>query len=659
MKSTKRSLLLSTLSLIMCVAMLLGTTYAWFTDSVTSGRNKIVAGNLDVELYHGKTLPIAQIEANSVKDATELFGVSLWEPGVVAYENFTVANVGNLALKYALNLNVFDKNATTAGNDLTEVIKVAVVDGGFTGNRAEAQAITGFQTLADFQKTGNLAAKNDGDTDETTYGIVLYWQPTDNDNLYNLKNGLASNDGQPLFVEFGVNLVATQDTVESDSFDKLYDLSANLPVIASFPAIKKADLTTDKSVKIEEKGAVKSAEVPAKGATSVFNELKKDETTYSNDLTLTLNVNETANKEKAVEGGTEKTVDFDINMSAVMTSTNISTNEVTTEKKEKVEAFSEFVTIEMNIGFGYTSVLAKHKGVNMQELSSADATPTDAVNGGYYYDAGSGILTLKTKTFSPFSLELERVNYCLVFGTNSLDFEGTLDDTIEYLKTNGHQHIYLTGYLKLEKDIVLPTYSNTTTQINAWGVCTIDLNGHTISQATQNVNGACATLLNAYSYPDYGYPECVLNIIDTSTSQTGRINAPYRAIQTETQGSGKVTVNIYSGTFETACPLQNCAEDNVASTVFVRGNSTLNLYNGTIKCSKTHEKYTAGGISTVDLDEGDYWAIGVEDAGSIVNIYGGTVDTPWRGTIGGTVNIYDGTINGTIPQSAQVIDHRN
>ena len=58
MKSTKRSLLLSVLSLMLCITMLLGTTYAWFTDSVTSGKNKIVAGNLDVELTHnnGPTL---------------------------------------------------------------------------------------------------------------------------------------------------------------------------------------------------------------------------------------------------------------------------------------------------------------------------------------------------------------------------------------------------------------------------------------------------------------------------------------------------------------------------------------------------------------------------------------------------------------------------
>ena len=51
-QKTKRALLASALSLIMCFTMLLGTTYAWFTDSVESGKNTIVAGNLDVELYY-------------------------------------------------------------------------------------------------------------------------------------------------------------------------------------------------------------------------------------------------------------------------------------------------------------------------------------------------------------------------------------------------------------------------------------------------------------------------------------------------------------------------------------------------------------------------------------------------------------------------------
>lgn len=55
-KSTKRALMSSILAMLVCVAMLVGSTFAWFTDSVTSGRNQIVAGNLDVELYHGDDL---------------------------------------------------------------------------------------------------------------------------------------------------------------------------------------------------------------------------------------------------------------------------------------------------------------------------------------------------------------------------------------------------------------------------------------------------------------------------------------------------------------------------------------------------------------------------------------------------------------------------
>ena len=51
-KNTRRALFMSALSLILCFAMLMGTTFAWFTDSVTSANNIIKSGNLDVELYY-------------------------------------------------------------------------------------------------------------------------------------------------------------------------------------------------------------------------------------------------------------------------------------------------------------------------------------------------------------------------------------------------------------------------------------------------------------------------------------------------------------------------------------------------------------------------------------------------------------------------------
>ena len=49
-KATKRALLTSVMALVMCVVMLVGTTFAWFTDTASTGVNKIQAGNLDIEL---------------------------------------------------------------------------------------------------------------------------------------------------------------------------------------------------------------------------------------------------------------------------------------------------------------------------------------------------------------------------------------------------------------------------------------------------------------------------------------------------------------------------------------------------------------------------------------------------------------------------------
>ena len=51
-KTTRRALFMSIISLLLCCSMLVGTTFAWFTDEVVSGKNVIAAGNLDVELYY-------------------------------------------------------------------------------------------------------------------------------------------------------------------------------------------------------------------------------------------------------------------------------------------------------------------------------------------------------------------------------------------------------------------------------------------------------------------------------------------------------------------------------------------------------------------------------------------------------------------------------
>lgn len=91
-KHTKRALLVSVLSMLLCLTMLIGSTFAWFTDSVVSGKNKIVAGNLDVELLAKVGGDYAQVTetTNLFKDDT------LWEPGHVEVVNLKVAKPGHL-----------------------------------------------------------------------------------------------------------------------------------------------------------------------------------------------------------------------------------------------------------------------------------------------------------------------------------------------------------------------------------------------------------------------------------------------------------------------------------------------------------------------------------------------------------------------------------
>ena len=228
MKSTKKSLLLSALSLMMCVAMLIGTTYAWFTDSVTSGKNKIVAGNLDVELEYTTN----GTDWTPVTDQTKLFDDSaLWEPGHTEVAYLRLSNAGTLALKYNLAINVANEVAGTnvAGESLklSDYINMGVVEdwnGTVYADRDAARtAVTGAGVIANYAVAGEMAA---GAAAETL-AIVVY-MPEEVGNEANYKTGTVAPS-----IELGVTLVATQDTVEADSFDNTYDANAQFPTVAN------------------------------------------------------------------------------------------------------------------------------------------------------------------------------------------------------------------------------------------------------------------------------------------------------------------------------------------------------------------------------------------------------------------------------------------
>ena len=111
-KQTKRALLTSIMALVMCVVMLVGTTFAWFTDTASTNVNKIEAGKLDVQMLdkgdndlEGKTLNWVKAEGGKNQQV-------LWEPGCsYDLESFKIKNNGNLKLKYKVLINGLTGNA--------------------------------------------------------------------------------------------------------------------------------------------------------------------------------------------------------------------------------------------------------------------------------------------------------------------------------------------------------------------------------------------------------------------------------------------------------------------------------------------------------------------------------------------------------------------
>ncbi|MBP5754774.1 MAG: hypothetical protein J6W93_02895, partial [Clostridia bacterium] len=133
---TVKMLVLSAVSVVLCLVMLLGATYAWFTDTASTGVNTIASGNLDMVLeYYVPATADTEASWDKVTSATKLFSdAALFEPGAVQIAYVRVKNDGDLAFKYKLNV-VFGNeipgvNVAGESFNLSTYLKTAVVDMG-------------------------------------------------------------------------------------------------------------------------------------------------------------------------------------------------------------------------------------------------------------------------------------------------------------------------------------------------------------------------------------------------------------------------------------------------------------------------------------------------------------------------------------------------
>ncbi len=104
-KHTRRALLSSVVALVLCLTMLMGTTFAWFTDTATVKVNTIQSGTLDIDLVDVNGETLVGKEALSFKKAADAPADEeiLWEPGCTyELEDVFVVNKGNLDLKFKI-----------------------------------------------------------------------------------------------------------------------------------------------------------------------------------------------------------------------------------------------------------------------------------------------------------------------------------------------------------------------------------------------------------------------------------------------------------------------------------------------------------------------------------------------------------------------------
>ncbi len=406
--ATAKAFVMSILSLMLCLSMLVGTTFAWFTDSVTSGVNKIVAGNLDVNVYYTTDpaneeswKPVSSDTGDLFQTIDGKFGAEdLWEPGHMEVVYLKIVNEGTLALKYQISVDGIDgQTGTTVPMSTAEPsneiylshylkfgqIRSAEVPAAYTRETA-LEAVEGvelgLQTYSDISK---LEA---GDAEYVS--LVVYMPDT-------VGNEANSNDkdNRPT-VDLTLTVLATQFTSESDSFGPDYDANADGTDKWNHVAVAQVGTARneDGSEKVDESGkpisAATALEAPVAPATTEglsstaeFPEgALEAETTYNMRVDVENFVAENKFEVGADNSGAVASIDLNL-----------------FKNGEKVSEFNgQTVTVTTYISKSLNNVTVEYNGEGEQ--------PTDV-----QYDPATGKLTFKTTHFSEYIVKAPAVAY--------------------------------------------------------------------------------------------------------------------------------------------------------------------------------------------------------------------------------------------------------
>ena len=549
-KSTKRALISSTLAILMCVAMLIGTTFTWFTDTASTGVNKIQAGNLDIELQmkdnngrwvnaEGKILPFL-VEGKIPAEGTQI----LWEPGCTyTLPELRIVNNGNLALKYKVVVSGFQGSAK-----LNKVINWTMkLDG--------ADFIMGSEH--------SLAAKNNDTVDFDIFTISGTMDKNAGNEYQN-----ESIDG------ISINVYATQDTVENDSFDNQYDKDADgTPQFDTWYD----NVATTVTVAADGDTVVKDREIePTIQAT-----IPAGSTTESK-LTLIKSKAETPSNITVVAGTKALTAEV----------------KLIDQDGNKVNAKNgKFFTVSITIGKNLNVVGFYHNEMALTKVADVNSL---TANDRYCYDGTTGYVTFTTDDFSPFTAIV----------SDSAFNGGNGTEANPYLIANAEQAMQIEklkkgAYLKLVNDITVPD------EIYMSGKKFVfDLNGHTVkleyAEGVKPNNGSVLYI---------GGKRGSLTINDSSEAQTGAV------IGSDKTYSNKVTSAVRVGNYGKL--IINGGHFYGTS----EGTSCIFVYTTMSSGSKATVTINGGKFETATPSNGTYFVLNHQDnasAGCTITVNGGS-----------------------------------
>ncbi|MBR5500490.1 MAG: SipW-dependent-type signal peptide-containing protein [Clostridia bacterium] len=425
MKKTKNALLLSMVSLLLCISMLVGSTFAWFTDEVTSAGNKIQSGTLklDLELLNPESGTWTSVKASRAP----IFNYDKWEPGYVDTKILKIENEGSLSLQWVAKFYAAQELSI-----LADVIDVYVCPSATALDYPANRTLDGYTHVGNLRQFINSISETTYGTleaDEVAYlGIALKMQESAGNEYQGLSLGGA----------FDIRIFATQYTVEYDSFDNIYDILA------------------DETIK-----AAQSKMVPETRGVTTFNLTHEDVV-----VTKVFVPNDAVENPEEPVVVTVRAIDPEETV-AIGENTQAYAYDIHVTNLKSSLADGQLVTVVITAPKAYANMSVYHNGVKI-----------DAV-----YDEVQGTLTFQTDSFSPYVVTAEVIQVATLEDLRThMQEDATIqlaaDITIDLSKdSKSRDKIHSYGDGKYYNGV----------HIN--GNVSLDLNGHSITAKTDDCNG--------------------------------------------------------------------------------------------------------------------------------------------------------------------------